>query len=643
MAILSHESRIRLEDFIPEQRPLIKSISLEGGLLDNIKIDLSPNLTCIIGSRGAGKSTMLEALRETTGNKSNAKVVDSEVWPQNIMLTYEDEAGQLINFKREKSRETENTSDPIDGITKVDIESYGQGETAETIQHSDDNPSVLLKFLDSFLELNTLKLEDNEIVNQLLDNQSESRKLRLELLSLDETKKALLNQQKKLTNLEKEKAGELVKFQNALIKERQIRKELVDDLNNLIKTYREIFKDNSIFQNFESLTDDEIVVGKDYFKKVKEIVTQFSSIVSEKSDELNDALNSKIEELKAELKSWTDKEKTYQEKIDTKKKELEVQGIPFDLGKINQISKDIIDLKARVKKLETSQKNLKSLEEERKELIAKRIEVKRKIYNLRYGFAETVNQNLKNTLDGLLINVKYEEGKYSDAFEKQLKSLMDWRTSQVPKANLVTQQLTPLELVDICKKRKRARLKALVDSEGVRILSDGEVNTMITRMLENSAFEDFEAIEYEDLPSILVTKIFKDVNGNIKRNSKFISQLSLGQQQSVLLGILMLSKSKKPLIIDQPEDNLDSEFIFKTIVMNLRKIKETRQVIIVTHNPNIAVLGDAELIIPLKSTSIKSHVINSGSIDRSNTRIECCEILEGGKSAFIQRQLIYGI
>ncbi len=119
--------------------------------------------------------------------------------------------------------------------------------------------------------------------------------------------------------------------------------------------------------------------------------------------------------------------------------------------------------------------------------------------------------------------------------------------------------------------------------------------------------------------------------------------MSLGQQQSVLLGILMLSKSKKPLIIDQPEDHLDSEFIFKTIVKNLRKIKETRQVIIVTHNPNIAVLGDAELIIPLKSTSIKSFVIGDGSIDRKDTRDVCCEILEGGHSAFIQRKRIYGI
>ena len=283
------------------------------------------------------------------------------------------------------------------------------------------------------------------------------------------------------------------------------------------------------------------------------------------------------------------------------------------------------------------------METERKELITKRTALKQKIYYTRYSFSGLVNLNLKNTLDGLFIDVKYEEGKYSDAFEKQLKSIMEWRTSQVPRANLVSKQMTPIEFVDACRKNNIAKLKTLVDENNSRLLTDGEITSMVIKMLKDHCYEDFESIEYEDRPSITVTKIYKDESGVTQRNSKSISQLSLGQQQSVLLGILMLSKSKKPLIIDQPEDNLDSEFIFKAIVMNLRKIKEARQVIIVTHNPNIAVLGDAELIVPLKSTSVKSHVINSGSIDRKDTREVCCEILEGGKSAFKQRQTIYGI
>tara|TARA_B100001063_G_C16774116_1_gene563826 strand:+ start:67 stop:2721 length:2655 start_codon:yes stop_codon:yes gene_type:complete len=643
IALQSQESRIRLEEFIPERRPIIKSIKIEGGLLDNMTVDLSPNLTCIIGSRGAGKSTLLEVIREASGNKSLSKVVDSEVWPQKASLVFEDEAGQIIEFDREKNSTTENISDPINGISKIDIESYGQGETAETIQHSDENPIILVNFLDSFLDLNSMKLEEKDIQNKLLDNQSESRKLRLELLSLKETKKALLNEQKKLKNLEKEKAGELVTFQNGLIKERELRKVLIDDLNNLVQSYREVLNDNDTFEAFENLTDEEIIVGKDYFKKVKDLVSEFSKIVSEKSGELNAALNVKIKELQVELKNWKEKEKTIQEKIDKKKKQLVAQGIPFDLGKINQISKDIIELTARVKKLENSQKLLKELYKTRKTLLTERSSLKSKIYYNRYEFANVINQNLKNTLDGLFITVKYEEGKYSDIFEKQLKSVMDWKTSRVPKAKVISRKMTPLEFVEACKKNDTNLFKSIKDDDGNKLLNDYEINSIISKITEDFTYEDFEAIDFEDRPSISITKIFKDENGKTIKNTKSISQLSLGQQQSVLLGILMLSKSKNPLVIDQPEDNLDSEFIFKTIVKNLRKIKESRQVIIVTHNSNIAVLGDAELIVPLKSTSIKSHVLNSGSIDRTETREICCEILEGGKSAFKQRQFIYGI
>ncbi|MFA7136397.1 MAG: histidinol-phosphatase, partial [Bacteroidales bacterium] len=415
------------------------------------------------------------------------------------------------------------------------------------------------------------------------------------------------------------------------------------DLNTLIKTYRDIFKDDTTFKNFEGLSDSEIIVGKNYFKKVKDIVSDFSKIVSEKSGELNAALNQKIEELKIELANWQKEEKTIQEEIDKKKAALEAQGIPFDLGKINQISKDIVDLTTRVQKLENNQKLLKDLEANRKALISERIDIKNKIYYHRREFANTINENLKNTIDGLFITVKYSEGKYSDEFEKQLKTVMDWRTSQVPRASIISANLSPLEFVDICKRNDQVKLKSLTDSNANRLLSDSEILNMIEKIIKDCTYEEFEALEYEDRPSISVTKIFTDEQGVQQRQTKSISQLSLGQQQSILLGILLLSKSDKPLIIDQPEDNLDSEFIFKTIVMNLRKIKEVRQVIIVTHNPNIAVLGDAELIVPLKSTSIKSHVMSSGSIDRKETRAMCCEILEGGKNAFKQRQTIYGI
>lgn len=643
IALLSHESRIRLEDFIPEKTPRFLQMKIEGGLLDKQIVKFSSNLTCIVGGRGAGKSTLLESLRESSGNSASSKLVDSEVWPEKITLQYEDDAGQIIEFSREKNDTVVNVNDPADGITKINIESYGQGETAETIQHSDENPQVLINFLDSFIEVSALKGEEEEIRNLLMDNQSQLNKLRIEVAGIPETKKQKANLEAKVEKLKKDKVGDLVKYQTALHKEREIRKGIINELNELIKTYRDILSDSSVFESFESLTDEEIIVGKDNFSKVKQIVADFSKIVKEKATELNTSLNGKIEELKSEISSWSEKEKAIQKKIDNKKTELEEKGIPFDLGKINQLAKDVSYYQERLKKLLVKSKQLQELSKERSELIKKRKEVKDKIFYNRKVFADRVNENLKNAVDGFFVTIKYEQGKYSPQFEESIKGLMDWRTIQVPRSKYLAEVLSPLEFTDSVKRKNLDSLKPVKDSDGKKIFSDNEIARILNRTTENHNYEDLESVAFEDKPSIIVTKLITLDNGETKRVSRNLSQLSLGQQQSILLAILLQSRSKVPLIIDQPEDNLDSEFIYKTIVATLRRIKETRQVIIVTHNPNIAVLGDAELILPLKSTNMKSLIMKRGSIDRHETRELSCEILEGGKQAFIRRKEIYGI
>ena len=640
IALMSSESRVRLEDEIPVQRPIIKHIKLEGGLLDGVDIELSPNLTCIIGSRGAGKSTLLESIREATGNKSFSKVCESEVWPQNILLDYTDEAGQTQTFQREKNASVVNRSDPDSGITSIPIESYGQGDTASTIQHSEENPQVVINFLDAFLDLKLLEAQDSEYIELLRSNQSEMNKLRINIISLPNAKKALENERRKLKAMEQSKASEIVKLHNALLQERDFRKTLIDDLNKLVKTYRDILGDTNLFDKVAEMSDDRIVVGKEYFFNVQRIINAFSVLVSSKSKELNDALAEKISELKTQLGLWKAKESEIQGQIDDKKQELIQQGIPFDLGKINQISKDIIDYEKKVAKLQDDQKRLVELLKERQELIQERQKNKREITRKHLAFAKKINENLKTSVDDFFVSIKYAESLYSPDFEDTLKTLMGWRTSQVMKSSVIARSIGVYDFVQAIKKKDIGVLKA-IKYQGEQFLRDDEIDNIITTLNDGFKYEDLECLKYDDHPQITVTK-FVDESGVRKNITKRISQLSLGQQQSVLLSILLLSDSDKPLLIDQPEDNLDSEFIFKTIVGNLRKIKEHRQVIIVTHNPNIAVLGDAELIIPLKSTSVHSQIISSGSIDNDDTIKLCCNILEGGDSAFKQRRNIYG-
>ncbi|MFN8211182.1 MAG: PHP domain-containing protein [Bacteroidales bacterium] len=639
VAILSSNSRIRIENLIPERVPRFIGIHLEGGLLENQSVHFSNNLSCIIGGRGAGKSTMLESLRECSGNKSNLNVVDSEVWPEKIYLQYEDETGQVINFSREKNSESINLTNP-NSISKIQIESYGQGETAKTIQFSEKNPQYLIDFLNSFLDLKSLNSEDSTLREKLHDNQSKLRALRIDVSQIPEVTKMKTSLEDKLKQLQQDKASDLVNFHLALLKEKGIRSNIITDLKALVAKYKEILSDKSIFESFENISGDEIKIGKDNFNKVKEIVKSFGDIVSSKQVELNSDLTKKIADLNVQLAEWANKENEIQEKIDKKKKELEEKGIPFDLGKINQITKDVVIYQAKLKQLQQKELELKQLIKDREKLISERTDIKNKIYYQHLEFAKTINNNLKNTVDSFFVSVKYKQGCYSPAFENTIKSISQWRLFK--KSELLAASCSPLEFATAVRNKNLSFMKNINDEDG-RVYSDEEIDLFLMKILDNHNYEDFDTLVFDDKPSIVVSKTIIETDGTSKTINRPLNQLSLGQQQSILLAILLQSKSRVPLIIDQPEDNLDSEFIYKSIVSNLRLIKECRQVIIVTHNPNIAVLGDAELIIPLKSTSIKSLIIDRGSIDNERTRKLCCEILEGGKQAFKRRQEIYRI
>jgi len=642
ISLISHESRVRIEDTIPERVPKFLGAKIKGGILDNQTITFSDNLTCIIGGRGTGKSTLMEIVRTASGNESAKDVVDSDVWPDDISLFYEDETGKIIEFHRSKSGNTYNHTDGQDGLQRVPIECYGQSETADTIKNSDADPSTLLGFLDGFIEIEHLVSEDINIRELLLNNQSKLGKLRIEVAAIKDTERQLKALKEKKARLEKDKVGDLVKHQVALVKEKGLRDDLIEQLNNLAKSYREVLKDTTLFDYFNHFSDEDIIVGKDQITEVKRLVNEFSEVVSNKSDELGEALAEKIILLKVQLDSWKSKEADIQVKIDEKKLELERLGIPFDIGKINQIANDLDYYEKKLRKLEADLQQLKDTENERTEYIKRRNDVKIQIFKARYAFSLRINENLKNSVDGLFVSAKYIEGGYSPIFVESLKQMMGWRTSQVKKAEIVALNMSPAHFSSEVKRGKKAVFQDLKDEDGRNIFTTEDIDRIIERSQENFSYEEFETIPYEDRPQIIVTKVI-DVNGQITRISKSISQLSLGQQQSILLAILIQSKNSVPLLIDQPEDHLDSEFIYKTIVSNLKKIKESRQVIIVTHNANIAVLGDAELIIPLKSTSDKTSIINRGSIDRESIQKDCCAILEGGDRAFLHRQKIYSV
>ena len=126
-----------------------------------------------------------------------------------------------------------------------------------------------------------------------------------------------------------------------------------------------------------------------------------------------------------------------------------------------------------------------------------------------------------------------------------------------------------------------------------------------------------------------------------------LEALSTGQKATAILLLLLLT-SDAPLIIDQPEDDLDNRFITEGIVPRMRTEKRRRQFVFSTHNANIPVLGDSELTIGLTASGEaaegKAHIApeHMGSIDEQDVRELIEEILEGGKEAFERRRRKYG-
>lgn len=117
---------------------------------------------------------------------------------------------------------------------------------------------------------------------------------------------------------------------------------------------------------------------------------------------------------------------------------------------------------------------------------------------------------------------------------------------------------------------------------------------------------------------------------------KSIRQGSPGQQTAALLAFV-LGYGSEPIILDQPEDDLDNTIIYDVLIRRLREIKPQRQVIIVTHNPNIVVLGDAEYVISLEARKGQSHINCHGGLQEQEVRDEICRVMEGGREAFESR------
>jgi hypothetical protein len=157
---------------------------------------------------------------------------------------------------------------------------------------------------------------------------------------------------------------------------------------------------------------------------------------------------------------------------------------------------------------------------------------------------------------------------------------------------------------------------------------------ILTAFRQNVDPLQLEVVEIDD-----VVRIELNVATTAEPIFKDAAELSRGQKCTALLPLL-LARTRNPLVIDQPEDNLDNHFIYETVVESIQRLKKKRQMIFITHNANIPVLAEADLVIVMNSNGKIGYIEKSGSVDECREQI--VDLLEGGREAFELRRKRYG-
>ena len=625
---------------MPVRVPIVRALSMDGGFLNGQGIRFSPNLNCIIGGRGTGKSTTFEAIRCLTGQSETSDVVDSEVWPDLIELAVLDRSGHELTLRRRLNSNTEDANDPDALLPEFPVECYAQSEAATISQNATSDPAGLLSFLDRFIGVSADLKEERAVRQALVASETDLKEAADNVAKIPQVERDLKYKKSQLAALEAQRGKEVIGLIRKLEQEKEVRMSLRKDLQELLG----LTSNDALRQRIESIETavdpTDLTIGASEYRKIAQQTATFKTKVTTAETDVQTAATDLRTVIEAELAAWRSKETSAQAIIDQKRATLEASGVRLDMVFINSLSNEEARLTETLRRLKTWEPALERRRKERTELVKKRWEIRQRIATKRSAYGGKASMTLREVLTDLSVSLKFLHSAHSPSACTVITEAMGWRTSQVPRAPLLVEKLSLPGLIQAIIKKDKAAIKSVKASDGATIFADADAQALIDNLTASNVMYQLQAVEVTDTPQLIVTK---HTTGQNRPAIRDFSRLSLGQKQSVLLALMLSADSSRPLIIDQPEDHLDSEFIYQTLVPVLRRAKERRQVIIVTHNANIAVLGDAEQIIVLKAQDDTGQIVSRGSIDHTATRQYACDILEGSAEAFKRRAMIYGV
>lgn len=669
LALQSPEWSVKNQDENPNQEPnlVLQKLTITGmkhcgRIMDSpCEVLLNPHQTSLIGGRGSGKSTIVESLRVAL---SQDKALDPSLpKAQRRIDSFMERAsragGVMLNSTKielDLRRNDEHFKlfwSASDGSHRIQrrngaewIEDQGDPRerfsvivlSQKQIEEIADNPFGLLGIIDKRIGKGDWDEKWQQAHTQFVQLRERERELQRRLQEEPALRAQLSDVESDLSQFEKRGDGEILK-----------------------RYQRQTLQWNAIVEDnvFDALTSElRAIVGKfslpDFPSHLFE--ENDSALVEQKS--LHDSIAMELNQVRAQLEtvigqidaikaSWVHRitESAWHhdvEDVTAKYKELAEEyakkNSRLDMSVYNEWIEKRNSLLSRLKQVESVKTEFRSVQGQISEVFQRFLDLRKELLNLRRRFIESAiggNQyvkmsvvpfgnigDLESTYRELLA---LESGKYKDAIlsDDKKSGILSGFSKWAEDANCDDNDLP--WLIETLKNDTMAIVKGEKSTDG-----------WLMRKLKG---------EYEQRPQSFDNLLswFPEDNLRVKyarsdssKDFVDLKQGSAGQKAAAILAFL-LSNGDEPIIIDQPEDDLDNALIYDLIVKQLHESKNRRQVIVATHNPNIVVNGDSELVHSFHFKNGQVQIAHSGGLDDKDIREDICTIMEGGREAFTRR------
>jgi ABC-type cobalamin/Fe3+-siderophores transport system ATPase subunit len=643
-ALADPDARIKLEAKVPLKYPRIVGARLKGGFLDGAEIAFSANLTCLIGGRGAGKSTALESVNAVCRSQSGPFDAAGNS-PDTVQLLYQDEVGALHHLKRDSGKMTYELSEGGAKETSIEIEGYGQDRVASIIRGYPDEPRPLLTFLDQFAALEEVERKLIELAERLGANAAATKPLAGAPKRKADAEKELEKTRLKLKALEESNLKEALKWRRKLQGERRLRAELEERLGEIGEAIESLDLSLDTEEmaaraevDMEKTPSAELLNGDGEEEGLIATIAALGGELAAVRAEMKRKLAEAKSGLDGRLAEWKTREQAIEAKVQAVLEKLRAKGIDPKLAEMNRLTAAETAQLKTIAEAKTQSDELAEKTAVRRDLLKEYEGAQVRRGQLRSAAMVSLTKKLNGAFEDFQVKLDFRQGALVDIYAGWVRGQIGNQFFQNVRLRQFCETITPIELAAAVRRNDDSKLATLSDAEGVTFFADTGTVGQFIAALSGEKLWGLEEVARDDAPEITMTTFGEEV-----RTVRFES-LSFGQKASILLGALLYSAEQTPLIIDQPEDHLDSQFIARTVVSVLRDVKESRQVIMATHNANITVLGDAEQIVPMQGWEGQGLIRQDevGSVDALKTRARACEILEGGEAAYRRRGEMYG-